>query len=84
MEEFSAPILHVSSRFVKRGLRSKAFYDKLKMPPERAAKVLSAKQVVMCPTRSLFVSPWSEAGIRERNFFEGNFPEPVGEGRDVE
>ena len=84
MEEFSAPILHVSSRFVKRGLRSKAFYDKLKMPPERAAEVLSAKQVVMCPTRSLFVSHGAKQRSGNGTFFEGNFPEPVGEGRDVE
>lgn len=27
-------------------------------------------------------STWNEAGFREWNFFEGNFLEPYGEGRD--
>ena len=49
------------------------------------SKVLSASLVVMLSNPvSLILPTWNKAGYRGRNFFEGNFPEPDGEGRDVE
>ena len=54
------------------------------MPAMAGQKALSAMQVVMYPAQPLFaLYRRVKQGLGNRTFFEGNFPEPCGEGRDV-